>query len=91
MANLKKISVTLPAELSDDLTRASKRLGVSRSALLATVLEGALPPVMAITENMPSPDDVASMQRYTREKSLELTKMFNTSMEGIQALTGSDK
>jgi hypothetical protein len=88
MTTTKKISVSLPADLSDDLTRASKRLGVSRSALLATMLQTALPPILLVTNDMPAPDDVAAMQRYTSAKAIELRKMLGSTIDEIEAFPG---
>lgn len=59
--NLRKISVTLPPELVDDLDYVSRRLGVSRSALIAQVLPDGLGfmrgLLVDIPEN-PTPEDI---------------------------------
>lgn len=59
--NLRKISVTLPPDLVDDLDYVSRRLGVSRSALIAQVLPDGLGfmrgLLVDIPEN-PTPEDI---------------------------------
>jgi len=57
----KKISVSIPSPLFDDLQYLSARLGVSRSALVTELLGEALPVVVGLLRMVPegaSPDDV---------------------------------
>lgn len=56
----KKISVSLPSPLLDDLQYLSARLGVSRSALITELLAEALPAVVVLLRTVPegaSPDE----------------------------------
>lgn len=59
--NLKKISVTLPPEIVADLDYVSKRLGVSRSALIAQTLPDGLSFMRGLLVDVPenpTPEDV---------------------------------
>lgn len=56
----KKISVSIPSPLLDDLQYLSARLGVSRSALITELLGDALPVVVGLLKMVPegaSPDE----------------------------------
>ena len=59
--NLRKISVTLPPQLVDDLDYISRRLGVSRSALIGQILPegiGLMRSLLVDVPENPTPEDV---------------------------------
>ncbi|MNF71835.1 hypothetical protein D3C85_912240 [compost metagenome] len=79
--NLSKISVTVPPELVADLDYVAGRLGISRSALIASILPETLGIMRAMLEQVPlnpTPDDVLRF----RGESAELVR------EKIEALKG---
>lgn len=59
--NLKKISVTLPPDVVDDLDYVSGRLGVSRSALIGQILPdglGVMRGLLVDVPENPTPEDI---------------------------------
>lgn len=72
-APAKKISMSLPSALLDDLQYLSGRLGVSRSALMSEILGKAVPTLAALFRVVPedaSPDEA----RRLRGASVEIVR-----------------
>lgn len=68
--NLRKISITLDPSLVDDLDYLSKRLGVSRSAMISEILGEAIPPARKLLEQVPlnpTPNDVVRFRGESAE------------------------
>lgn len=72
----KKISVSLPSGLVDQLDLIADRLGVSRSAFLTAYLNEGLPALVSLVEGLPTGGDAlteADAQRF-RGKSAQLIR-----------------
>ena len=81
--NLRKISITVPPALLDDLDYVAGRLGVSRSALVAELLPEPLSimrGVLALVPLNPTPEDVVRF----RGESVELVRQ---KIESLKALS----
>lgn len=50
---MSRVSFSIPDETLDDLGYVSKRLGISRSSLVASMLEGSVPKMRSILEMIP--------------------------------------
>ncbi|MNN15155.1 hypothetical protein D3C81_1282530 [compost metagenome] len=80
--NLRKISITVPPALLDDLDYVAGRLGVSRSALIAEVLPetlGIMRAMLAQVPLNPTPEDVLRF----RGESAELVRQKIESLKGM--------
>jgi len=72
--NLRKISVTLPPDLVADLDYVSRRLGVSRSALMAQLLPdgiSALRDLLVSVPENPTPEDIV---RFRGDSAAEIRR-----------------
>lgn len=82
MTKTRKISVSLAAQLVDDLDYLSGRMGVSRSAILSELLVGAVAETRRVLELVPpnpTPADVLRM----RGESEEVVRQRLASLQGI--------
>ncbi|MNC21851.1 hypothetical protein D3C87_1788240 [compost metagenome] len=80
--NLRKISITVPPALLDDLDYVAGRLGVSRSALIAELLPQSLSIMRAMLSQVPlnpTPEDVLRF----RGESAELVRQKIESLKGM--------
>lgn len=80
--NLSKISITVPPELVADLDYVSRRLGVSRSALISEILPESLGIMRSMLEQVPlnpTPEDVLRF----RGESAELVRGKIESLKGM--------
>lgn len=60
MANTKRVSMTLPLDLMDDLDSVSTRLRVSRSSLISEILRSNISPIKEIIDTIPTMDNSES-------------------------------
>lgn len=70
MAQIRKISVSISADLVENLDFLSSRLGVSRSAILSEVLSGPVLDMRRILETVPpnpTPSELVRMRGESRE------------------------
>jgi len=81
-AHAKKISMSLPSALLDDLQYLSGRLGVSRSALMSEILGEAVPTLAELFRAVPedaSPDEARRLRgasvEIVRERLAEAQKL----------------
>ena len=70
---LPKISITLTPELLDDLAYLVSRTGVSRSALISSLLEEAVPSMRRVMEQIPVNPTPADVVRF-RGASAEIVR-----------------
>ena len=55
---IKRVTLSLPDDLAKDLTYIHRRIGISKSALVASLLSDAVPDLRALLEQLPpEPDD----------------------------------
>lgn len=83
MAKTSKISVSLPAELVEDLDYLSARMGVSRSAIIAEMLSEAAAEarrLIALVPPNPTPADVLRMRGQSEEA-------IRTRLESLKGMT----
>lgn len=64
MSNMKRVSFTLPPEIDQDLSYVAKRLGVSRSSLVAEMLHEGLSFISAALRQLPENPTEADALRY---------------------------
>lgn len=65
--NLKKISITVSPDLVSDLDFLSQRTGVSRSALITSLLAEAVPEMRKFLEQLPMHPEPADVVRFRGE------------------------
>jgi len=70
MAN-KVVSLSLPPEVVSDLNYIHRRMGISKSALVTSLLQGGLPSLRQLLESLPPEPDDKDMKRF-RGASAEL-------------------
>ena len=61
MSTIKRISISVPVQLADDLNYVHRRIGVSKSALVSTLLAEGIGDVRQLLESLPdepTPDDL---------------------------------
>jgi len=80
MGKLARTSFTLPPDMLRDLDYVSGRLGVSRSAFLASIAAPALSDVRALLEEMPGLPESPDALRF-RGESIALVRMRLKSLE----------
>lgn len=88
----RRVSFTVPVSLHEDLEHVARQLGVSRSALASSLLEGVLTPLVASIGDLPidnpSPDDVLRMRGRSVEvieEKLELVRSISAALEGTDS------
>lgn len=67
MATMKRASFTLPPDLDDDLSYVARRLGVSRSSLVADMLRNALGVMAPVLREVPEDPTEGDALRYRGE------------------------
>jgi len=82
MSHLKKISITAPPPLVDDLDYLAGRLGVSRSAIVSEILGVTVSDMRRIFELIP-PNPTQSDVLRMRGESAELVRQRLASLQGI--------
>jgi predicted transcriptional regulator len=84
MSSLKRVSISLPSQIADDLDYIAKRLGISRSAFVAQVLtQTNLPSVRALLANTPEQPSEADTRRF-RGESKKFVEVQLTRLEKLQ-------
>lgn len=81
---LSKISITLEPELLDDLAYLVDRTGVSRSAIISSLLAETVPPMRKLLEQVPinpSPSDVVRFRGASAD-------IIRERLESLRALDG---
>jgi hypothetical protein len=63
MAN-KVISLSVPPEVVSDLNYIHRRMGISKSALVTSLLKGGLPSLRQLLESLPAQPDDRDMRRF---------------------------
>ena len=71
MANIKRLSLSVPPEVASDLNFVHRRLNVSKSALVTTLLQDGLRDFRLLLESLPPEPDDQDMKRF-RGASAEL-------------------
>ena len=71
MTEIKRITLSIPPELASDLNFVHRRLGISKSALVTTLLQDGLRNFRLLLESLPSEPDDQDMKRF-RGASAEL-------------------
>lgn len=82
MSKTTKISVSLPAQLVEDLDYLSERMGVSRSAVIAEVLGESIADARRLMELVPPNPTVGDVLRM-RGASEEVIRQRLSSLQGI--------
>lgn len=82
MANLKKVSLALSQPIVDDLDYVSGRLGVSRSALVNSMLTEAIPTMRKMLEQIPLSPTPADVVRF-RGESAKIVEDRLADLQGI--------
>lgn len=65
--SMKRTSFSLPPELIGDLDFVSKRIGISRSALVAGILKEACQPMVALIREIPEEPTASDAVRFRGE------------------------
>lgn len=85
MSGLKRISISIPAELSDDLDYLSKRLEVSRSGLVSQMLLSAeLGKLRALLEAIPQQPSEGDIKRFRGDS----RSVIEDQLQRLQSLQG---
>lgn len=82
MTHMRKITISVPPSLVDDLDYLAGRMGVSRSAIITEVLGGSIADMRALIELIPENPTPADALRY-RGESAELIRQRLASLQGI--------
>lgn len=82
MANLKKVSLALSPPIVDDLDYVSGRLGVSRSALVNSLLAETIPTMRQMLEQVPLSPTPADVVRF-RGESAKIVEDRLAELQGI--------
>lgn len=64
---MKKLSMTIPSDVVDDLDHVSSRLSISRSALVSQLLAAALPDMRRLLDLVPPAPTAADLVRFRGE------------------------
>lgn len=85
MAQTKRISISVPAEMSDNLTYISSRLGISRSGFVTQLLLAAdLDKLSALISTIPEQPSEADARRFRGDSKAYIAEQ----LERIQHLQG---
>ena len=70
MSTVKRITLSLPVDLADDLTYVHRRVGVSKSAFVASLLAEGVHDLRALLEQLPdepTPEDILRFRGASAE------------------------
>lgn len=85
MGTLKRVSLSIPGELADNLDYISGRLGISRSAFVTQLLlEGRLDHLAALLRNIPEQATEADARRFRGDSKAYIREQ----LEHLQKLQG---
>jgi len=85
MASLKRVSLSIPGELADNLDYISRRLGVSRSAFVTQLLlEGQLDHLASLLASIPEQPSEADVKRFRGDSRAYVREQ----LERLQRLQG---
>lgn len=85
MASLKRVSLSIPGDLADNLDYISKRLGVSRSAFVTQLLlEGQLDNLASLLSTIPEQPSEADIKRFRGDSKVYVREQ----LERLQQLQG---
>lgn len=82
MSLMRKITISVPPDLVEDLDYLAGRMGVSRSAIISEVLGGSLEEMRALMELVPENPTQADVLRM-RGESADLIRQRLASLQGI--------
>ena len=84
MSSLKRVSISLPSEIADDLDYVAGRLGISRSAFVAQILtQTDLPSVRTLLKSIPEQPSEADTKRF-RGESKQFVKIQIDRLQQLQ-------
>lgn len=78
---MKRISVSLPDEVTENLNTVSKRMGFSRSALVAQLLEGPVAQIMGLVGGLDLEPTEGDKRRYAGDS----IQVLRDAVKDIQA------
>jgi len=85
MSDLKRVSISMPADLVENLDYVSRRLGISRSAFLTqTLLDARLDRLRAVLASIPEDSSEADTRRYRGDS----RDYIRHQLERVQRLQG---
>lgn len=85
MASLKRVSLSIPGELADNLDYISRRLGVSRSAFVTQILiEGDLDHLASLLAHIPEQPSEADIKRFRGDSKVYVREQ----LQRLQQLQG---
>lgn len=82
MATVRRVSVTFPTELVDDLDSIAERLGFTRSGLLTQMLQESIPQMARIIRDIPDQPRKADVIRF-RGESVKVYQDTITELNGL--------
>ena len=84
MSNVKRVTLSLPSDLADNLTYLHRRIGVSKSAFVSSLLAqgvGDLRSLMEALPDNPSPEDVVRFRGASTELAEGRINHFRSQLE----------
>lgn len=88
--SVKRITVSLPPEVLEQLDLVAKAMGLSRSAFLSGLLGQTLPPICSLASVTPPDGSEGSSRRYRGELVSHINSMISGLQDELRDLEGQD-
>ena len=89
MSNVKRLSLSVPPEFASDLNFISRRMNVSKSAVVTTLMAQGLQDFRMLLETLPPEPDDQEMARFRGKSAEVITTRMNTILQSIREVQGS--
>ncbi len=88
--SVKRVTLSLPIRVLDDLDFVSKTLGLSRSSFVSGMLSSSLPPLVPICHNMSSKDSSGDSKRYRGDAKEEIKTLVQNLQDLAEGISHDD-
>lgn len=84
MTTIKRLSLSVPPEVAADLNFVSRRLSISKSAIVSTLLQGGLRDFRMLLESLPPDPDDTDMARFRGASAEMITHRMDSILQDIR-------
>ena len=90
MTNVKRLSVSVPPEFASDLNFISRRMSVSKSAVITTLLSEGLRDFRMLLETLPPEPDDKDMSRFRGASAKMITERMGSILHELREAKEND-
>ena len=86
----KVVSLSLPLEVVSDLNYIHRRMGISKSALVSSLLKGGLPSLRQVLESLPPEPDDKDMKRFRGQSAATILSEIQRLQSDVREFGGRE-